>query len=184
MMWNEERAAFRVGSRIVRLELMTAADVGIRVRAETDPAMMAELGGPRPVADIERAHERSLALAAIGRSWPFKVVLGDDNCIAGSVIVFPNRHESGDLVEIGWMIFPEFQNQGIASEAVRLVLRKARTERMFRRLNAFPAVTNGASNRICVKNGLVKAGAVDFVYAGSQLHCNHWRIELWPGPDT
>ena len=71
----------------MRLEVMTAADVEIRIRSETDPVMMAELGGPRPVADIERAHERSLDVAAEGKSWPLKVIL-EDSRVAGSVIDF------------------------------------------------------------------------------------------------
>jgi len=32
----------------MRLEMMTAKDVDLRLRTETDPVMMAELGGPRP----------------------------------------------------------------------------------------------------------------------------------------
>lgn len=59
----------------MKLEMMTAEDVELRVRQQTDPQMMAELGGPRTREAIERAHARSLALAAEGRCWPLKVVL-------------------------------------------------------------------------------------------------------------
>jgi hypothetical protein len=51
----------------MKLEMMTAEDVELRVRLETDPQMMAELGGPRPREAIERAHAKSLALAAEGK---------------------------------------------------------------------------------------------------------------------
>ena len=166
----------------MRLEVMTAADVEIRIRSETDPVMMAELGGPRPVADIERAHERSLDVAAEGKSWPLKVIL-EDSRVAGSVIVFPNSHDGENLFEIGWMVFPAFQNRGVAGEAVRRVLEKARVERRFGVLNAFPAVSNGPSNRICEKNGFTNLGEQDFTYAVRRLHCNRWRIELWPGAE-
>ena len=44
--------------------MMTADDIELRIRAETDPRMMAELGGPRPREDIERAHAKSLVMAA------------------------------------------------------------------------------------------------------------------------
>lgn len=166
----------------MRLEVMTAADVEIRIRSETDPVMMAELGGPRLAADIERAHERSLDVAAEGKSWPLKVIL-EDSLVAGSVIVFPNSHGGEDLFEIGWMVFPAFQNRGVASEAVRRVLEKARIERRFGVLNAFPAVSNAGSNRIGVKNGFTNLGEQEFTYAGRLLHCNRWRIELWPGAE-
>jgi hypothetical protein len=58
----------------MKLEMMTREDVELRVRQQTDPQMMAELGGPRPREDIERAHAKSLALAAAGRCWPLKIV--------------------------------------------------------------------------------------------------------------
>ena len=50
----------------MKLETMTEEDVELRVRLETDPQMMAELGGPRPREAIERAHAKSLGLAAEG----------------------------------------------------------------------------------------------------------------------
>jgi GNAT superfamily N-acetyltransferase len=40
--------------------------------------------------------------------------------------------------EIGWMILPEFQNRGIASQAVREVLERARVEQKFGQIHAFP----------------------------------------------
>ena len=48
----------------MKLEMMTGEDVGLRVRPETDPQVMAGLGGPRLREAIERAHVKSLALAA------------------------------------------------------------------------------------------------------------------------
>jgi hypothetical protein len=92
---------------------MTAEDVELRVRQQTDPQMMAELGGPRPREAIERAHAKSLALAAEGRCWPLKVVLDGATSPAGVVDVFESSHEDETFYEIGWMILPEFQNRGI-----------------------------------------------------------------------
>lgn len=158
---------------------MNEQDVEIRLRQETDPVMMAELGGPRPRADIERAHAGAMVLAAEGNCWPLKVVLDDTDDVAGGVVVFPNNHDGEDFFEIGWMIDTEFQNRGLASEAVRQVIDKARAERRFRQLHAFPSVTNGPSNRICEKNGFVNLGALDYEFAGHHLRCNHWRVDLW-----
>ena len=72
----------------MKLEMMTEEDVELRVQLETDPQMMAELGGPRPREAIEQAHAKSLALAAEGRCWPLKVVLDDATSPAGGVDVF------------------------------------------------------------------------------------------------
>jgi hypothetical protein len=77
------------------------------------------------------------------------------------------------------MILPEFQNRGIASQAVRAVLEKARVERKFGQIHAFPAVTNGPSNKICEKNGFTNLGECEVEFAGWGLRCNHWRIGLF-----
>jgi hypothetical protein len=120
----------------MRLEMMTAEDVELRLRAETDPVMMAELGGPRPPEDVKRAHAKALVL-------------------------------------------PEFQGRGIASQAVRTVLDQARAERKFGRIHAFPAVTNGPSNKVCEKNGFANLGECEVGFAGRTLRCCHWRIDLF-----
>ena len=142
----------------MKLEMMAEEDVKLRVRQETDPQMMAELGGPRPREAIERAHAKSLALAAEGRCWPLKIIPDGASSPAGGVDVFESSHDDEAIYEIGWMILPEFQNRGIASQAVREVLEKARVERKFGQIHAFPAVTNGPSNKICEKNGFTNLG--------------------------
>ena len=162
--------------------MMTAEDVGLRVRLQADPQVMAELGGSRPREAIERAHAKSLALAAEGRCWPLKVVLDDATSPAGGVDVFESSHGDETFYEIGWMILPEFQGRGIASRAVRKVLEMARAERKFGQVHAFPAVTNGPSNKVCEKNGFTKLGEREVEFAGRTLRCNHWRIDLFSNP--
>ncbi len=158
---------------------MTAGDVELRVRMETDPVMMAELGGPRPPEVIEKAHTKSLLMAAEGRCWPLKVVPDGSTSAAGTIDVFESSHGGETIYEMGWMILPEVQNRGIASQAVRTVLDRARTERKFGQIHAFPPVTNGSSNRICERNGFANLGPCDIEFAGRTLRCNHWRIDLF-----
>ena len=159
--------------------MRTEKDVELRIREETDPRMMAELGGPRPRRDIRRAHARSRALAAEGKCWPLKVIPDGSTSPAGGVAIFPSSHEGETINEIGWMTLPEFQNKGIASQAVREVLEKARAERKFGRIHAFPGVTNGPSNKICEKNGFTNLGECEVEFAGRTLRCHHWRIDLF-----
>jgi hypothetical protein len=71
----------------MRLEMMTADDVELRLRTETDPVMMAELGGPRPPEDIKRAHVKPLVMAAEGRCWPLKAIPDGSASAAGFVDV-------------------------------------------------------------------------------------------------
>lgn len=159
--------------------MMTAEDVELRLRTQTDPVMMAELGGPRAPEDIERAHARSLDLADEGRCWPLKVIPEGATSAAGAVDVFESSHEGESIYEIGWMVLPEYQNQGLAGRAVAAVLERARVERRFRQIHAFPARTNAASNRICEKAGFVNLGECEYEFAGRPLRCHHWRVDLF-----
>jgi RimJ/RimL family protein N-acetyltransferase len=54
----------------------------------------------------------------------------------------------------------------------------AREERKFGQIHAFPAVTNGPSNKICAKNGFTNLGECQAKFAGRRLRCNHWWIDL------
>src|SRR5258708_35386476 len=103
----------------MKLEMMTEQDVELRVRQQTDPQMMAELGGPRPREAIGQAHAKSLALAAEGRGWPLKVIPEEASSPAGGVDVFESFPQGETIYEIGGMILPGVQNRGIASQAVR-----------------------------------------------------------------
>lgn len=163
----------------LKLETMTPEDVELRLRMETDPEMMAELGGPRPPEAIARAHAQSLVMAAQGTCWPLKVIPEGSAVAAGGVAVFPSTHDGESIYEIGWMIMTEFQGRGLASEAVREVLERARAERRFGQIHAFPGVTNAASNRVCEKNGFTNRGECDVDFGGRRLRCNHWRVELF-----
>jgi RimJ/RimL family protein N-acetyltransferase len=118
-------------------------------------------------------------MAAEGRCWPLKVIPDGSASAAGSVAVFESSHEGETIYEIGWMVLPEFQGRGIASQAVRTVLDRARAERKFGRIHAFPAVTNGPSNKVCEKNGFANLGECEVGFAGRTLRCCHWRIDLF-----
>lgn len=116
-LWNERAAIVHREGNVtsMKLEMMAEEDVKLRVRQETDPQMMAELGGPRPREAIERAHAKSLALAAEGRCWPLKIIPDGASSPAGGVDVFESSHDDEAIYEIGWMILPEFQNRGLAA---------------------------------------------------------------------
>ena len=163
----------------MQLEMMTEADVEFRVRIEADPQMMAELGGPRPRRDVERAHATSLVLAAEGKCWPLKVIV--DGVVAASVVIWESSHDGETIYEIGWMTLPEFQGRGIASRAVREALAKARAERKFGQIHAFPGVANIASNKVCEKNGFSNLGECEVEFGGHRLRSNHWRVSACPG---
>ncbi|MGH9894961.1 MAG: GNAT family N-acetyltransferase [bacterium] len=71
-----------------------------------------------------------------------------------------------------------FQGRGLATAAVRSILRKARSESRWDMIHAFPAVTNAPSNAICRKTGFSKIEECDFPFRDRTLRCNHWRLDL------
>ena len=53
------------------------------------------------------------------------------------------------------------------------VFESSYAERKFGQVHAFPAVTNGPSNKICEKNGFTNLGECEFEFAGRRLRCHH-----------
>lgn len=111
--------------------------------------------------------------------WYFKIIPdGAPDTPAGSVCVWEHTWNGESINEIGWMVLPAFQGRGLAGEAVRSVLDRARSEERWDVVHAFPATTNGASNAICRKAGFSKIEECDFEYAGRMLRCNHRRVDV------
>lgn len=148
-----------------------------------DPIMMAELGGPLPRGQSEKV--RSIVDSVLdGSVWYYKIMPDDaPDTPAGTVCIWEHTWNGKSISEIGWMVLPAFQGRGLASEAVRSVLDKARSEARWDLVHAFPATSNGPSNAICRMMGFSKIEELDYEYAGRILRCNHWRVDLRPaGP--
>jgi RimJ/RimL family protein N-acetyltransferase len=158
----------------IRLRPYTDADRWLTQAIETDPAMMAELGGPLPAADIPAIHARRLQGMAADRLWYFTVELAPDGPAVGTICLWSDAIEGGRRSEAGWAILEAFQGRGLASEALRQMLVRAAADGRWGDIHAFPGVTNGASNAICRKAGFRNIGKEVVEYAGRALQCNHW----------
>jgi RimJ/RimL family protein N-acetyltransferase len=167
--------------RAMELRDVTMDDFPLYRRLMTDPGVMAELGGPLPEDRLEPKWREVVDDVAAGRVWYFAIVPDDEKEAAGSVCVWAREWDGEPINEMGWMVLPEHQGRGLASAAVRMVLDRARAERRWGTIHAFPGVTNGASNAICRKNGFEQLGAYDFLYEDRPLRCNHWRVDVGPG---
>lgn len=159
---------------------VTVADLDLYVRMRCDPVMMAELGGPRPPQEIAAKLIDDVAAAASDHSWIVMVVPDEDQpeIVAGSVVLWPNEEHGRPFSEIGWMVLPDFQGRGIAQEAVRILIDRARSDGRWGDVHAYPGVTNGPSNGICRSLGFEHLGSETIVYAGANFDANHWRIRL------
>jgi RimJ/RimL family protein N-acetyltransferase len=120
--------------------------------------------------------EADVASMEADRHWVL-VIVTDDGEPAGTVAIWDHDWEDESIAEIGWMVLPEFQGRGLAGEAVRMALDRAREEDRWPVLHAFPAVSNGPSNAICRKTGFTLLGPLDYGYRDNVLHCNHWVLD-------
>lgn len=150
-------------------------DMWLVEAVETDPTMMKELGGPMPKEEVPRIHARRLGAIARG-AWYYKVV-DDEGATAGAIGIWRTTWQRTEISESGWTILPAFQGRGVATEALRLLLGRARDDGRWGPIHAFPAVTNAPSNALCRKLGFRLVEGCDVDYAGRNLHCNHWVLD-------
>lgn len=103
------------------------------------------------------------------------------------MITLPDGSYVGDLcfkglnpdgmVEIGYGISPEYQNQGYATEAVIAATRWAFSQPRVTRVEAETEPDNAASQRVLEKAGFVPTGTMGaegprFLWQGSSRHCS------------
>lgn len=164
----------------VVLRPITRGDLPLYEELLVDPATMAELGGPLPRHGLADKLGRIVEEVEAGRTWYSVIVPEDGADPAGTVCVWSHDWNGKEINEIGWMVLPRFQGRGLATRAVRAVLRRAGGEARWDVIHAFPAVTNAPSNAICRKTGFSLVGQAEIDYAGRTLRCNHWRVDVRP----
>jgi RimJ/RimL family protein N-acetyltransferase len=164
----------------IALRPITMGDLPLYEELLLDPATMAELGGPLPPDGLADKLRRIVQDVEAGRTWYFVILSDGDADPAGTVCVWGHHWNGSQISEIGWMVLPRFQGRGLASRAVRTVLRRAGGEARWDHIHAFPAVTNAPSNAICRKTGFRLVGQADIDYTGRTLRCNHWRVDVRP----
>lgn len=164
----------------VRLEPWSAGDLTLLERLLGDPAMMTHLGGPETSEQILRRHERYIRLSDSGTDHMFKIVWEPSGDGVGSVGYWRKVWREQQIYEMGWLVLPEYQGQGIATKAAAAVIAEARLEPKYRFMHAFPSVSNGASNAICRKLGftLIEECQVEYP-AGRSMRVNDWRLDLF-----
>jgi RimJ/RimL family protein N-acetyltransferase len=150
-------------------------DLALSLALETDPEVMRELGGPRDREGIEAVHPKRVKGA--GGPW-LKIVPEPGGEAAGAIGIWESEWEGETVHEAGWMLLPAYHGRGLGSEALGLLLDRARDDPRFERVHAFPGVTNGPSNGLCRKFGFELLGESTVEFAGSELRINHWCLDL------
>ena len=152
-------------------------DLDLTIALECDPEMMRELGGPANRADIPRVHRRRVESVANGEWW-FTIVPKPPGPPAGTIGIWDSTFKGAPIHEVGWMVLPEFHGRGIASQALGLILSRARSEQQFARIHAFPGVTNVPSNALCRKFGFTRTEECEVKFRDRPLRVNHWQLDV------
>jgi RimJ/RimL family protein N-acetyltransferase len=152
-------------------------DIGLVEELECDPEAMSELGGPVAPERIPEIHARRLATVAAG-DWYFKISPDGGGPDAGTIGICSAEWRGEPIYEAGWMVLPAFQGQGIASRALAKIISMAKADGRFRRIYAFPSVTNAPSNALCRKFGFKLIEETDFDYRGAPLRVNVWELAV------
>lgn len=163
----------------MRLRNVSPDDVDAYVRMRCDPVMMADLGGPQPREEMAAKVRRDAEQAAADLAW-FKMIVPDPaapEVVAGTVTLWSHDADDGPISEIGWMVLPQFQGQGLGKRAVRALLEQARDEGRWGVVHAFPATNNAASNGICRSVGFRFVSEADVTFAGRIFKTNHWSVD-------
>ncbi|MEV5387252.1 GNAT family N-acetyltransferase [Streptomyces sp. NPDC052721] len=163
----------------MQLRNVSPDDVDAYIRMRCDPVMMADLGGPLPPEGMADKVRRDARQAADDLAW-FKMIVPDaisPDVVAGTVTIWSHDTSDGPISEIGWMVLPEFQGQGLGKRAVRTLLEQARDQDRWGLVHAFPATNNTASNAICRSVGFRLLSQGETAFAGRVLRTNHWVID-------
>jgi RimJ/RimL family protein N-acetyltransferase len=144
---------------------------------ELDPEVMRELGGPADPGDLERVHRMRLETVARGEWW-FVIVPEASGPAVGTIGIWDSSITGATIHEVGWMVLPEFQGRGIASEALGLLIARARSDPRYTSVHAFPGVTNGPSNALCRKFGFTRTEEMEVKFRDRPLRVNHWELDV------
>ncbi|GAA0736242.1 GNAT family N-acetyltransferase [Dactylosporangium roseum] len=158
-------------------------DLALTVALEADPEVKSRLGGPVGAEEAARIHAKRMAGVADG-DWYFTIHVDGARRPAGIIAIFRTPWEGGIVHEVGSMLFPEFQAQGVAAAAFRVLVERGRAEGRFTEIHGFADVRNGPSNGIVRRLGFELLGQCDMDYEGRPIHCNHWRLSITPDSDA
>ena len=143
-----------------------------------------EGAGPQAPYDetVERARlERRVAECEqrTGHTWTIHV----DGVLAGDIGFNHVHRGNGQSANVGYMVDVDFRGRGVATDALRLVIRESFEVLQLHRLDAGARVTNLASQRVLEKAGFRRVGVLEKHFYEDGAWRDHVLFELI-GPDA
>jgi len=155
----------------VRLHPWEREDL-LLLRRMNSPAMWAHLGEPEDENQVLARHYRYLE-SVRGETRMFTIRVGGEK--AGNIGYWIRPLGDAAVLETGWMVLPEFQGRGIATEAALRLIAVLREDVGSGVVHAYPSVSHPASNAVCRKAGFTRLGPVELEFpAGRLMWVNDW----------
>lgn len=154
------------------LRRFTPADLDLLSRLHSDPDVMRYAGGVKSRADTERVlNERILDYYARypGMGIWATIERATGTCIGQHLL---NHIHGESLVQVGYLLFPEYWGRGYATEMSVRLLRYGFAELGIERIAGITDLANVNSQRVLLKSGLVRDGERTFAhpaYGGEPL---------------
>lgn len=169
---------------------MTSRDVALRLNLDPwrpedlvvlESANTAEmtrfLGGPEDARDLAARHAEYLGFAENDSGAMFRILA--DGEPVGYAGWWREEHDGEPAYEIGCAVMPEWQGRGVATEALRRVVRLA-AARGDAPVVGYANAENEASNSLCRRLGFELRGAGLFPSDDGGTTVNVWMLDVSP----
>lgn len=162
---------------MITLARWHAADRGLLTLMNTR-AMTSHLGGPETEEQLDERHDRYLRTWSDRPGAMYRVDV--DGEPAGGIGFWPVYEDGVPAFETGWSVLPEFQRQGVATAALRLLIAEVRRDGGRTLLAAYPGVDNEPSNALCARAGFEERGIGSEPWRGGVLTFRRWVLDMSP----
>ena len=109
-----------------------------------------------------------------GPLGPFFIHRADDDVVVGEIGGFVN----GSVAEIGYALVASCWGRGYATDAVLLLVERAREIAEVERLVAHTPLERPASGRVLEKAGFTLLGEFDHEHDGVQMRVRRWELAV------
>ena len=156
---------------------LTSADWPFFLALQQDPDVMRHVADARRESEIREAFDSRLAAWHPGDAHWLCLVLCDNETHT-SLGVTGYIHRAKESAEVGFLLAPDAQGKGYATESLRAVCDYAFTHGGLRRLTACVTEGNHSSRHVLEKVGFVLEGTLRESYWLQQRWQNDWLLGL------
>lgn len=153
-------------------------DLDLTVALETDPRVMAHLGGVSTLEEAERVHRWRVEAPTRGDIF---VAIVPDETPVGVLGVWHSEIDGETVHELGAMLLPGHHARGLAAQAWEETLPLVRAAGITR-VDSYPGVDNAPSNAVLARIGFTRVGERDLDYEGRPIRCAHWTRPVGAEP--